>query len=94
MHVRDMYVAGTVLGMASTGRTDGRTRRAISPPRLEPLLRLNSVKPRTGENVFAYWAPRILPEDEGSALRARRHREVWRWVVVRKLKLRRNKILN
>ena len=37
-------------------------------------------------DVFAYWAPRILREDERSALRARRHREVWRWVVVRKLK--------
>ena len=56
MHVRDMYVAGTVLGMASTGRTDGRTdgrtRRAISPPRLEPLPRgLTPLNRARGENI-------------------------------------------
>ena len=49
MHVRDMYVAGTVAGMTSEDGHDG----PFHPQTVTFPSRFNSVKPRTGkENVL------------------------------------------
>ena len=55
MYLRDMYVAGTVAGMTSEdGRTDGRTDTTghFTPQTVTSPSRFNSVKPRTGRELF------------------------------------------
>ena len=54
MHVRDMYVAGTVLGMTSDGRTD--TTGHFTPQTGTSPSRVNSVKPRTGREFVTLLA--------------------------------------